>query len=167
MTAEQHFRRGRALLERRPREAVVHLREAVEQEKRGGVLRPQMRYLSYYGLSQAMAKGGRPTRESVQSCEAAAAQDPHDPDLLLNLARVYLLATKKTRGLAMCEKGLRFFPDHRGFRSLLDEVDRRASPVVPLLGRDHPLNRSLGRLRATLFPKPEAPTRMHRRSATS
>ena len=153
ITAEQHFVRGRhALLHRRPREAHAHLRLAVEVEKSTGVVRPQMRYISYYGLSLAMSKGGRPTREAVAFCEEAAAQDPHDPEILLNLARIYLLATKRTRGLATIARGLKFFPGHRGFQRLLEKVDRRSAPVVGLLGRDHPLNRSLGRLRASLFP---------------
>ena len=149
---EEHFRLGRAALsKRRPREAAGHFQRAMHRERELGVLRPQMRYLSFYGLS--MAAGHKPDRQAISCCEQAASHDETDVELLLNLARVYYLAALPTRALSAIERGLRVDPDNGGLRTLLLKVDRRAPPLVPGLGRDHPLNRSLGRLRAALFPR--------------
>jgi hypothetical protein len=34
--------------------------------------------------------------------------------------------------------------------AFLRKIDRRGKPFIPRFGRDHPINRSLGRLRASL-----------------
>jgi predicted Zn-dependent protease len=148
-SAEEHFRRGRgALAQRRPAAAARHFLAAMAREREIGVLRPQMRFLSYYGLS--LAAGHKPTRQAIACCEQAASTDEHDVELQLNLARAYYLAGLPTRALAVVERGLRRDPGHRGLARLLGRIDRRSPPFLPALGRDHPLNRSIGRLRARL-----------------
>jgi tetratricopeptide (TPR) repeat protein len=107
-----------------------------------------MRYRSFYGLSRALSK--RPTLEDVKLCEQAAAADHYDPVLLLNLGKVYLRAGKTTRALLTLERGLQLEPEHAELRALYARADRRARPVLPAIGRDHALNRSLGRLRSRL-----------------
>lgn len=149
LSPEEHFLKGRAALSnRRPTQAARHFKAAMARERELGVMRPQMRFLSYYGLS--MAAGFKPTRDAIACCEQAASQDDHDVELMLNLARAYWLAGLPTRALAAAARGLRHDPDHAGLTNLLHKIDRRAPPLVPGLGRDHPLNRSLGRLRALL-----------------
>lgn len=146
---ERHYQSGLTLLNRgRYHEAVTQFQAALESEKERGAMRPQMRYLSYYGLSRALAN--RPTPEDVQICERAAAQDSFDATLLLNLGKVYLLTGKTTKALATFERGMKLDPNDRSLRAMFRRADRRARPPLPMLGRDHPLNRSLGRLRASL-----------------
>jgi tetratricopeptide (TPR) repeat protein len=145
--AESRFQEGLAALAAgRPAEASEHFKAALTLEKEHGALRPRMRHLSYYGLS--LARAHRPTVQAVRLCEVAARQDPHDPECLLNLGRVYLMIGKTTSGLATLERGLRIEPGHDGLKRELAHADRRGRPVLPGAGRDHPLNRWLGRLLA-------------------
>jgi tetratricopeptide (TPR) repeat protein len=129
-------------------DAVTAFKTAMEIEKQHAVPRPQWRYLSYYGLS--LARADRPTREAMDACERAVRCDPWDPDLLLNLGRVFALAGKSTRALAAYERGLQIAPRHRALRTELRALDRRSTPPLSFLSRSHPLNCALGKIRASL-----------------
>lgn len=149
LTAENHFRKGLvALVEGRPNEAAAQFHLAMKIEMERGVGRPQMRYLSYYGAALAEWKGA--TADAIQACETAARRDFFNPDLQLNLARVYRRAGKRTRALATIERGLQLAPRHRALRDELSNLDRRRRPPLPWLSRSHPANRMLGRARASL-----------------
>ena len=151
---EEHFRRGRAALERgRPGEAAAHFNLAVNREKEMRILRPQMRYISFYGLSLALAYG--PTHEALAMCEMAAREDPTDPEVHCNLGRVCLMARKTTRALAAFEWAIRLDPEDLRPRRLRDRADRRSRPILPWLGRDHPINWTTGRLRTALSRRKE------------
>jgi len=161
LTAENHFRRGlTALVDGDAAVAADYFQSAILTEVQRGVKRPQMRYLSYYGLSRAQAFGATP--QAIQACETAARRDFFNPDLLLNLGRVYLLAGKTTKALSAFERGLGLAPTHRGLLAELTRIDRRAAPPLGLVSRSHPLNKWLGRLRSSLrkgAPKWSATTR--------
>jgi predicted Zn-dependent protease len=154
--AEQFFRKGVARLgEKRPVEAARHFLTAMQLEREHGVRRPEMRYLSFYGLSLALARG--PLHEAIAACQTAAERQPENPDLHLNLARVYLLAGERERALHVAAGGLGRDPWHRELRFLLTASDRRQRPLLRFLRRDHPVNRLLGRLRASLGAHEKAP----------
>lgn len=149
LAAENSFRRGlMSLVDGRFDKAVTSFKAAMEIEKRHAVPRPQWRYLSYYGLS--LARSQRPTREAMGACERAARSDPWDPDLQLNLGRVFALAGKRTRALAAFERGLQIAPRHRALKAELRALDRRSTPPLSFLKRDHPLNKMLGKMRASI-----------------
>jgi len=149
---EDHFQDGLNALEAgRPGEAVDHFRYAITAEKKSGVSRPQMRYVSYYGLSLVFSR--RAARQGVEFCEKAAARDSFDPILLLNLGKAYRHIGRTTRALAAFERGLQLDPTNLRLIIERSRLDRRARPLLPALGRDHPFNRSFGRLRASLFPR--------------
>jgi hypothetical protein len=114
-----------------------------------------MRFLSYYGLSRALAEGV--SRESIEACERAAQWDDFDPDLMANLGWIYLLANRRTSALAALERGLRLDADNPRLRALLLRADRRSRPVLRRLPRSHALNRALGRLRRSLFGRGRPP----------
>ena len=153
LTAENYFLKGLAALSQgNPRQANTLFKAAMKIERDRLVTRPQMRYLSYYGLSLAMAK--RPTRKAIKACETAAFEDFHDPNLLLNLGKVYMMAGKKTLALTIFEQGLLMAPDHRALTAELAGVDRRSSPTFSWLSRSHPLNHWTGRLRSGLMMAP-------------
>jgi tetratricopeptide (TPR) repeat protein len=107
-----------------------------------------MRYLSYWGLALAQA---RRAHEAVQACEMAARGEPYNPDLLLNLGRVHLLTGRLTLALATLERARRMAPWHKGIAIELSKVDRRKAPPLPMLHRDHPINRLLGKWRSGLL----------------
>ena len=145
--AEQMFRQGLTeLKENRPLEASRHFREAMMLERKHAVPRPQMRYLSYYGLS--IARASRPTPEAIRACETALQMDSYSPDLHLNLGRVLLMAGRTTRALAVLEQGLRMAPAHPQLQVELSLADRRAPAPLPWLPRNHPINRWAGRVRS-------------------
>jgi predicted Zn-dependent protease len=146
LSSEIHFRKGLAALsEGKPGEAAEQFRQAILIERQRSVNRPQMRYVSFYGLALALANGAKP--EAVQACERAARLDFYNPELQLNLGKVYLLAGKTTRALIAFERGVRLAPSHPGLKAALGQVDRRGRAVLPFLRRAHPMNRWLGKLR--------------------
>jgi predicted Zn-dependent protease len=145
--AELHFHRGlTALAQNRIEQATLEFGWAVQLEREQRAVRPQMRYLSYLGLSLARAHGATP--EAIRACETAARHDVLDPEMLLNLGRVYAMAGKTTRAITAFASGLALAPGHRALREELRRLDRRRTPPLPFLDRSHPLNRHLGRLRA-------------------
>jgi len=151
LSAENLFRKGLAALSGGDaREARALFHAAIQAERRRGIRRPQMRYLSFYGLSVALSEGA--TVEAVRACEVAARSEQATADLFLNLAKVYEMAGKLTRALDACERGLLMDPDHPGLRAILARLDRRRTPPLPFLDRSNPLNRWLGKVRTALRP---------------
>ena len=149
LSAENSFRKGLvALVEGDPAAATCHFQAAILIERQHGVSRPQMRYLSYYGLALAQSRGATP--EAIQACEAASRRDFYSPELLLNLGRVYLLAGKTTKALATLERGMAIAPNHKAMRAELEKVDRRQIKPLSFVSRQHPLNKFLGRIRWAL-----------------
>lgn len=144
--AEKEFTRGRtALTQGRLEEAAAAFGSALRLERESGRPRSQMRYLSYCGLTSALA--GRATPESIRACELAVRKSFLSPEMHLNLGRVYLMAGKTTRALATFEKGLNINPNHKRLRLMLKDAERREPPPIRMLSRSHPLNRMLGKLR--------------------
>ncbi len=149
LSAENLFRKGLAALsEGAAAEAQALFHAAIQAERRRGIRRPQMRYLSFYGLSVALAKGA--TSEAVRACEVAARSEQANADLFLNLAKVYQMAGKLTRALDACERGLLMDPSHPALGALLAKLDRRQRPPLPFLRRSNALNRWLGKVRSAL-----------------
>ncbi len=149
LSAENSFRSGLvALVEGDPANAATHFQAAILIERQHGVTRPQMRYLSYYGLSLAQARGASP--DAIQACETASRRDFFNPDLLLNLGRVYLLAGKTTKALWAFQRGLELAPRHKSLRAEQGKVDRRQAPPLTIVSRAHPVNKLLGKLRWAL-----------------
>ena len=146
---QRHFRDGIAALKAGNHvEAVAQFEAAIEADQGHGDTRHRMSYLSYYGLSLALAH--RPSDYAVRACAKAVAAHPHDPTFRHNLVTVYLLAGKTSKALANVERGLRVAPSNTRLRAQLAKLDRRRTPAIARLSRDHPLNRWLGRLRATV-----------------
>lgn len=151
--AEHFFRKGLACLdEGHPADAARQFLTAIQLERGQRIRRPEMRYLSFYGFSLALADG--PSAEALRACETAVRRDPDNPDVRLNLGRVLALAGARTRALACAEAGLARSPGHRGLRELRVDLERRRPPAVGFLCRDHPVNRVLGRLRSSLRTPP-------------
>jgi tetratricopeptide (TPR) repeat protein len=148
-SAERSFREGlAALASARPLHAADRFLDAMQIEQRQGVHHPDMRCLSYYGLS--LARAGQVAHAALEACELAVRDDPSDPVLLLNLGRVHLLAGRREAALPCFERGLRIAPDHRALRVELGRIDRRSRRMVRWLARSHPLNRWMGKLRESL-----------------
>jgi len=118
LSAENRFKQGLlALVDGDHEGAARYFREAIAIQERRGANRPDWRYLSYYGLS--MAKAFRPSDDAIAACRSAALGGRINPELYLNLGRVYALAGKLDRAREAFEHGLRLAPDHPRLREEL------------------------------------------------
>lgn len=144
-SAELSFRKGlHALEERRFLESLAFFESALNLEEKSGNPAPRMKYLSYYGLSLSLAAGRTP--EAIEMCERALSVEFYNPDLYLNVARVYLAAGERRRAhKALCQ-GLRIEKGHQGLITEIRRMGLRRRPLFSFLPRDHMLNRLTGQL---------------------
>lgn len=146
---ENAFEKGLTMLSHgRYEESVAFFESAMRLGTDRQTINRRMRCLSYYGLSVALAN--RPTPEAIKACEVAARRNFYSAELQLNLGKVYMLAGKTTRALAAFERGLQIAPGNRALRNEMAGADRRRRPPIPWIRRNHPVNRVLGKARATL-----------------
>jgi Flp pilus assembly protein TadD len=152
---EQCFRQGMGALKAgNTAEALAHFQAALTHGQARASLRSRMHYLSYYGLSMALAH--RPSEHAIHACAKAATVDPFDLALQHNLATVYVLARQPTKALAVLERALQLEPTNKQLRAELARLDRRRRPPLSRLDRNHPLNRWLGRMRASVVGPPSS-----------
>ncbi len=111
VSAENKFKKGlAALIDRNYVEAAIHFRQAMDIEHQRRILQPDMRYLSYYGLCRATAHDK--IQEGLHACKRATLVRSQDPEMFLNLGRVYLLARKKRLAYDTFRTGLCLDPSH-------------------------------------------------------
>lgn len=132
VSAENKFRKGlEALVDQNYVEAAMHFRQAMDIEHQRRILQPDMRYLSYYGLCRAMAHDK--IQDGLHACKRAARVRSQDPEMFLNLGRVYLLDRKKRLAYDTFLTGLRLEPDHKALgresSRLNRQLPRSARPV--------------------------------------
>src|SRR5688572_5665970 len=142
-SAEMSFRKGlQALDEMRHLDSLAYFESALHLEERSGNPAPRMKYLSYYGLSLSLAAGR--THEAIEMCERALSVEFYNPDLYLNVARVYLSAGERRRAhKALCQ-GLRIEKRHAGLLAEFRRMGVRRKPLFAFLPRRHVLNRLTG-----------------------
>ena len=151
--AEESFQKGLEALSQGQRvEALALFEAAIQVERQLGVDSGQPRYVSYYGLSLALA--GRKVRDGVKLCREALAAEFFNADLHLNLARALLVSGKKKEAWAVLQKGLGWEQRHVGIIREIRAMGRRRRPVLPFLPRRHPINVLLGRISKTNGPAP-------------
>jgi Flp pilus assembly protein TadD len=138
--ARQLFERGAENLDAGQHdEALSCLRRAVE-------LAPdhaQLRSL----LGVAIARDLRDFEQARALCESAAKQEFFNPDLYLNLSRIYLEFGRKSEALRYLRRGQMIDPGHVLIRRTIAELGRRKMPMLSFLPRRHLVNRALGTAR--------------------
>jgi tetratricopeptide (TPR) repeat protein len=145
---EEAFKRGQACLERRTyQEAASYFQFAIDME-RTVQKNTNVKYLSFLGLALNCAQGR--SEEGLRMCEQAAKREFFDADIFCNLGIVYLRNRQRGPAFAAFQRGLALRPKHRRILDELSRYERRSSPVLPFLARDHALNIVFGRLRARL-----------------
>jgi len=136
------FKHGVALLNNgHPQLAMAHLRRAFECERQNPL------YLSFLGLSIARAE--RNWDQALELCVIAVQLGREEVQLHLNLAEVYASAGRRAVALATLDAALELFGEDERIRHARSGVERRRSPVLPFLRRDHTLNRAFGKLLCT------------------
>ena len=108
--------------------------------------------LSYYGLCLAMHKGR--TKEGAEYCELALEKEFFRADFYWNLAQVWIRAGRRRKAVEAIERGLAVDPQNRSLLEVRDRIGVRRRPIFSFLGRGHPLNVSLGKVRASIKAKP-------------
>ena len=153
--ARDHFERGVDKLEAgRPEAALDHFRAAYSLQPEN----PEFR--SYYGMSLGLVE--RRFTEALELCQSAAKQQFFDPAVYHNLARIHLSFGFKSEGIRYLKRGLMIDPAHREIASELNSLGKRRPPVLPLLRREHPVNRLLGRIRSRFEQRAAAPVSLLR-----
>lgn len=131
------IRKGLAEMERNNTMlALIHFEDAAKLEDS-----PLVR--SY--LAFCLAREHRQMQKAAALCTGALQDEPGNPVHYLNLGRIYLLAGQKNRAIQTWRRGLKF-GHHPQIAAELRNLGRRKPPVLKSLGREHPLNKQLGRL---------------------
>jgi len=111
VSAEKFFVKGlEALEDRNFIDGAMFFRRAMDIETQRRVQQPDMRYLSYYGLCRAHAHSR--VQEGLHACIRAARTRSQDPDMFLNLGRVFLMARQKSSAYRAFQAGLDIEPGH-------------------------------------------------------
>lgn len=97
---------------------------------------------SYLGVCLAVCE--RRFEEAVALCTTASKQEFFNPEVYLNLARVYLHFGFKAEGRRFLLRGQMIDPGNGPIQSELDRLGRRVEPVLRFLPRRHFVNRWLG-----------------------
>jgi tetratricopeptide (TPR) repeat protein len=100
---------------------------------------------SYLGVSVAVCE--RRFEEALALCTSASKQEFFNPEVYLNLARVYLCFGLKSEGCRFLKRGQMIDPANLEIQQALEELGSRKHPPVRFLPRHHFINRLLGRTR--------------------
>ncbi len=141
--ALEHYQVGVELLRRGfPEDAFGRLSQAILADSKSPCVQ------SAYALSLALAR--REWERAAQLAERAVEEEFYNPELHVNLGRIYLVGGKRGKAVQALRAALNVDPDNRAAHAELARLERRRRPVLSFFGRDHPLNRALGRLRASM-----------------
>ena len=100
-------------------------------------------HLSYYGLLLAFADGRN--EQSISLCEEAVEKDGRRSSVLhLNLARALAAQGRRREAIVALERGVLVHPRDRRLRRELQHLVPRRKPLIPSLGRKHPVNKCYG-----------------------
>lgn len=139
--AREAFARGQQLLDANDAPgALAALREAEALAPEHAQIRS--------ALGLAVALEGRDFESARSLCESAAKQEFFNPDLYLNLAKVYLSVGRRPEALRYLRRGQMIDPGHGAIRDAITELGMRRLPIVPFLPRRHVVNRMLGSVRS-------------------
>ncbi len=138
------FERGLGALDAgRVEEAIDSLRAAHERAPEHARIRSNL------GLAIARSDGDFTAARTL--CEDAAKQEFFNPDLYLNLARVYLRFDRRSEALRYLRRGQMIDPGHEPIRRAIASLGQRRLPILPFLPRRHPVNRALGTARSKVL----------------
>jgi tetratricopeptide (TPR) repeat protein len=134
------FREGVELLKNEyPEKALPRLRRAFESDKHNPY------YISFLGLS--MARAEQKWDHASELCEMAVKLKRTEIQFHMNLVEVYALAGQRDKALHRLDGALRLFGDDARLKRARSKMEKRRAPLVPFFGRQHFLNRELGKLR--------------------
>ena len=138
--ASRLFNRGSQLLaEGEATESLSLFRDAAKLAPEHAQLRSLM--------GVAVAQAEHDFEQSRSLCESAAKQEFFNPNLYLNLSRVYLEFGRRAEAMRYLRRGQMIDPGHDLIRQTIGELGQRKKPILPFLPRRHLVNRALGTAR--------------------
>ena len=147
-TALAEFREGIEMLKNEyPDRALPKLKRAFESDQRNPY------YMSFVGL--AIARAQRKWDKASELCEMAIHMNPKEIQFRLNLGEVYALAGRREQAVLTLGHAMKLFGNDARLKQALSKVQNRRTPVLPFFGREHFLNRELGKLRHKILGKLE------------
>jgi tetratricopeptide (TPR) repeat protein len=106
------------------------------------------KYLSYYGLSIALADGN--PRVGIELCNRAIKMDCLNSDFYFNLGKIYMKMKDRKNAILALKHGLKIDKDNPKIKEEYKNIGRRSKPAVSFLTRDHLINIYLGKLKTFL-----------------
>lgn len=103
--------------------------------------------LSYFALCLALVE--KKYRPAIEMARKAVELQFYKAEHYLNLAKIYVAAGDRKKGVEVIEKGLEVVPDDDSLKSYRRELGVRQRPPVPFLDRGNAINKSIGRSRRT------------------
>ncbi|HBG47713.1 MAG TPA: hypothetical protein DDW94_12115 [Deltaproteobacteria bacterium] len=97
---------------------------------------------SYYAVSLASVEGN--FDKAISLCLMAAEKEFYNPEIYLNLGRIFLLNGQKSVAVRAFRKGLKFDSDHFALLSEMKSLGLRRKPMISFLPRQNVVNRFLG-----------------------
>lgn len=107
------------------------------------------RFLSYRGLLLAIRE--RRVSEGTAMCKRAITLASSEPQMYLNLARLYTSTGQRQNAVMTLRRAIRSGAKNKAVMKEIQRLSPRALPPIRSLHRDHVLNDVLGRLRARFF----------------
>jgi len=105
---------------------------------------------SFYGVCLAMVR--HKYAEALKYCNISIKSNFMEPDHRINLALIYLERDDRKNAVKNLKTGLRLQPSNRRIHRIFSDLGRRKRVTFGFLGRRHPINVMVGRIRS---PKPE------------
>lgn len=106
-------------------------------------------YLSYMGLTQVMCGH----KQGIKYCRRAAHFEKYNGNVYYNLALSELALKNRKRAVEAIHGGLAIEADHQDLLRLRQQIGVRERPAIRFFGRDHFINRFLGRRRRHHHPR--------------
>lgn len=103
---------------------------------------------SYYAVSLANVEGNYD--KAISLCLMAAEKEFYNPEIYLNLGRVFLLNGQKSVAVRAFRKGLKYDNSNMGLLVEMKRLGMRKKPVLTFLPRQNLFNRYLGKLTARM-----------------
>jgi tetratricopeptide (TPR) repeat protein len=132
------------LKEKKYRNALAVLNEAIKKGGYANVEEIPPHYLSYFGLAMALAE--KRFRNGAAFCEKAIKREYYNPVFYLNLGKVYVAGGYKRKAIDAFHNGLKIAGENIEIRVELKKIGVRHKPIIPFLPRAHVINKFLGLL---------------------
>lgn len=101
--------------------------------------------LSWFGLSLALMR--KQYKPAIDLCRRAIDLEFYNGEHYANLARVYVAAGNRKKAVETADQGLKVAPGHDYLLKVRKSLGVRARPAISFLGRENPVNVSLGQAR--------------------